>query len=495
VFRAFFVFDFLNLTQHVILLTCQCFYLILPHFNLITITANMTNENAIGGTALVNPTAPGSALKHSLRSATRAKDEELEEAALIREEEKVMDEDDEEITSEEDYETAEGAEKVERTMLTVALVNSAVEGRKLSDDSGDPTDPSKHRYGLRKRRRQSGEDLRRLEHFQSTTEGGLARAPKRPEPEPSDEPDPKRVAPSEEPDHDGDAGDKSEPLETSTPPVLDDPKVNIELQDPNVITTLNNSSVKAGPDSPTVPTVIPKLDPDETKVTAMPNQPTATAAKSDQPTASEATPNQPTAAAAAAKLEQPAATAVKPDQHTATAAKSVQPTAPRKESYTSRDSLPQSSSVSNSAVPNPLNRPIHPPSSLLPNAEPKVVVSSFVQTAAILPPVVPCPLPAAAFEEKVNPPDDKETYVAPERKFSINESMRSRGFSNDTDCKYLLPSSRISYVVVDLSSHVIYLCIASSDKEMYVPPESDKRKVTINESVRSRGFSIDMDCK
>jgi hypothetical protein len=441
---VFLFLNFTNLTQHCHFANLLAFLTYFA-FNL-TIAANMTNENSIGGTALVNPAAPGSGLKHSLRSATRAKEEELEEATLIREEEKVMDENDEEITSEEDSETAEAAEKVERTMLTVALVNSAVEGRKLSDDSGDPSDSSKHRYGLRKRRRQSGEDLKRLEHFQSTTEGGLARVPKRPEP--SGEPEPKRVAPKEESDHDGDAGDKSEPLQTPPPSVLDDPKVKIELQDPNVIIKVEDSSVKAELDPPTVLTVIPKQEPDETKVTAMPDQSTATVSKSDQPTAAVAKSDQPTSAVA--QSDHPGAAA---------AAKLAQPAVTRKESDVSRDSFPLLSSVSNSSVPNPLNRPLHPPSTLLPNAEAKIVVSSSIPTAAILPPVVPCPLPAASFEEKVDPPKDKEMYVAPmapERKFSINETIRSRGFSNDTDCKSLLPNSRISDVVVDLSSHVIY---------------------------------------
>jgi len=138
----------------------------------------MTNENSIGGTALMNPVG----VKHSLRSATKAKVEELEEAALIREEEKIMHVEDEEVTSEEDCETNDAAEKIERTMLTVALVESVVQTRKRSHDSADTTssdDASKHRYGLRRRRRQSGSDLKRLEHFQSTTEGGLARSKKR----------------------------------------------------------------------------------------------------------------------------------------------------------------------------------------------------------------------------------------------------------------------------------------------------------------------------
>jgi len=138
----------------------------------------MTNGN--GGTALVNPST-GSGLKHSLRSATKAKaaaaessEEFNEEAAFIKEEEKMMAEDEEVTSEEEDHET------VERTMLTVALVKSVVDRHKSSGDDthdtgGKDDEDTKQRYGLRKRRRPAGEDLKRLEHFQSTKEGGLAR--------------------------------------------------------------------------------------------------------------------------------------------------------------------------------------------------------------------------------------------------------------------------------------------------------------------------------
>ena len=54
-------------------------------------------------------------------------------------------------------------------MLTVALVKSVVETKKDGDEKP---------YGLRKRRRPTGDDLRRLEHNQSTNDGGLARAAK-----------------------------------------------------------------------------------------------------------------------------------------------------------------------------------------------------------------------------------------------------------------------------------------------------------------------------
>ena len=76
-----------------------------------------------------------------------------------------MDVHDEEITSDEEIDPA----KEERKMLTVALVKSVVE-TKQQDSSGD-----EKRYGLRKRRRPTGEDLRLLEHNQSSTDGGLAR--------------------------------------------------------------------------------------------------------------------------------------------------------------------------------------------------------------------------------------------------------------------------------------------------------------------------------
>jgi hypothetical protein len=103
---------------------------------------------------------------------------------------------------------------VERTMLTVALMNSVVEthnkkpsvdGNHRGDDrpttpgvksasgsgsSGDAGvdasrgggdgDAKAKGYSLRKRRRSAGEDLRRLEHFQASKDGGLARsAPRR----------------------------------------------------------------------------------------------------------------------------------------------------------------------------------------------------------------------------------------------------------------------------------------------------------------------------
>lgn len=163
--------------------------------------AIMTNENVLGGTALVSPSGGGGSAcltrqqRRSLHSSASnnvdaaanggpgvaAADCLTEDAVLLEEEEKLMEED-EEITSEED-----NNETMERTMLTVGLMKSVVDttnARTQSssslDDSGRSEkfavdDSSQHRYGLRKRRRPTGQALERLEYLQSSNEGGLAR--------------------------------------------------------------------------------------------------------------------------------------------------------------------------------------------------------------------------------------------------------------------------------------------------------------------------------
>jgi hypothetical protein len=132
--------------------------------------AKMKDSIASGETTLVNPVNA----KHSLNETAAVVEEERIEGMLMDEEEHLM-EHDEEITSEE--ETEDHTEAEERKMLTVALVNSVVE----------TTQDGENRYGLRKRRRPAGEDLRVLEHNQSSKDGGLARSPKM---ETDDETDP-----------------------------------------------------------------------------------------------------------------------------------------------------------------------------------------------------------------------------------------------------------------------------------------------------------------
>ena len=122
-----------------------------------------TTSSSSGGTAFCNP---GGDAQHSLNEPiANSGDAAKIEGILINEEERMM-EHDEEIDS--DAEVVD-PDKEERKMLTVALVKSVVETKKDGDEKP---------YGLRKRRRPTGEDLRLLEHNQSTNDGGLARTAK-----------------------------------------------------------------------------------------------------------------------------------------------------------------------------------------------------------------------------------------------------------------------------------------------------------------------------
>lgn len=335
----------------------------------------MTNEHSLGGTTVVNPAG----LKHSLRSATKAKVvEELEEAALIREEEKIMVVHDEEITSEEDVgsESTDIHGKMERAMLTVALVSSVVEeNRKRShSEADDSSDPSKHRYGLRRRRRAAGEDLKRLEHFQSSTEGGLARTVKRVE------------------SHDEASVDEGHQVEADGADMMS------ALEEPDPGVDQAGVTVEAG-----------KTSGDESSQ----DHACVTVAVS-------ASPASPPASAPVA----PSSIAVRGT----IAAPVAPPPVPAPTRKASDASLPP---VPTGSVPNPLNRPIRPTSILVSNSKAKKESSSTLQPAP-LPVTVPCPLPATSFEEKfvaAPEPEDK-------RKVTINELVRSRGFSIDMDCKY-----------------------------------------------------------
>jgi hypothetical protein len=123
-----------------------------------------TIENAISDSPLVV------GVKHSLRSAARNADVRSEEDVIMEEEEKMML--DEEITSEEDDNEANDA------FLTVSFVGRPGAVANSMSCLNPAEDPSKHRYGLRRSRKQSGSDLERLEMFQSSNAGGLARFPK-----------------------------------------------------------------------------------------------------------------------------------------------------------------------------------------------------------------------------------------------------------------------------------------------------------------------------
>jgi len=105
-------------------------------------------------------------IQRTLRSSPREQQEleQDEEVALEKAEEKLMGEEDEEIEScDEEGKPVVDTEKLERRMMTVALVKSVVETTgNASDDKpaeeGDADADKKHTYGLRKRNSKSNRD-------------------------------------------------------------------------------------------------------------------------------------------------------------------------------------------------------------------------------------------------------------------------------------------------------------------------------------------------
>lgn len=331
----------------------------------------MTNSSSSGGTTLVNPAGDA---KHSLNEAIAANstEEEKIEGLLINEEEQIMAHD-EEITSEE--ETDRDAE--ERKMLTVALVKSVVETKQGS--SGD-----EKRYGLRKRRRPTGEDLRLLEHNQSSKDGGLARKPQPPATTMVNDP----LSPQP------DATDVQHPNEMEIPAA----KPSILLPDPS-------------PNLDTKPRA-PILAPAATAAAGQTHQLKAPVpATSQSPSANVRVKTEP--------MKPPAAVLRKP-----AAKPSAKPPAKVKaESPVNVPIIPVSSTV-----PNPLNAiPIQP--STMP------MHSSRAAHAGSNLKAVPCPLPAAAVEEMPEPaPATAPADSTDKRKVTINEPVaRPRAFSIDLD--------------------------------------------------------------
>ena len=323
----------------------------------------MTNSNSSGGTTLVNP---GDS-KHSLTVndvMASSADEEKIEGILINEEEHLMGHD-EEISSVEDVDH----ETEERKMLTVALVKSVVETKQES--SGD-----EKRYGLRKRRRPAGEDLRVLEHNQSSNDGGLARSP--------------RSGPV--------STTVEDPLSKGDPPVVKalklesgmlpdgGGKVGAPLPAANVAARAPAAAAPAPPVAPggTKPSR-PVPDP---KATAGDRKPSAIARVKSEP------------------LRPPKGQLKRPAAHP----KSASPV-----------NVPIISA--SSTVPNPLSAIIQP-STISMHSSKAAHAESGSST-------VPCPLPAAAIQEK---PEPTVTESADKRKVTINEpASRSRAFSIDLD--------------------------------------------------------------
>lgn len=310
--------------------------------------------------------------KHSLSvdgvMASSAEQEKIE-GILINEEEQLMVHD-EEISSVDDADH----DTEERKMLTVALVTSVVETKQ---DSGS----DEKRYGLRKRRRPTGEDLRVLEHNQSSKDGGLARSPKsgsiRMEDATGDHPLSEEDPPSSEtPDPaNGGGGTLAEGdvnLRAGMHSVAAPDPGNVPSQPP----------VATGSNKPTGPAPVPKTNRGYRK-------PSAAARAKPEP------------------LRPPPAHLKRP---------AVLPKA------TSPKNVPFIS-VS-STVPNPL--------SALSIQSPTIPVHGSKATHnEVEYSTVPCPLPAAAVEDKFEPTimDSLD-----KRRVTINESSsRSRAFSIDLD--------------------------------------------------------------
>eukprot|EP00977_Amphora_coffeiformis_P011324 scaffold2726_cov167-Amphora_coffeaeformis.AAC.2 len=324
-----------------------------------TLLSTMTNSNSSGGTTLVNP---GDA-KHSLTvdgvMASSAEEEKIE-GILINEEEHLMAHD-EEISSVEDGDH----DTEERKMLTVALVKSVVETKQESSSD-------EKRYGLRKRRRPTGEDLRVLEHNQSSKDGGLARSPKS---------GPDRM----------DAA-IYDPLSKGDPPTAEPAKGGGTLVEGDVNLRAGMPSVAARDPEIAAPAPlvakqsIPHPGP---KVNMGDSKPSAVGRVKSEP--------------------------LRPPH-----AQLKRPAAPLKTA--SPVNVPFISA--SSTVPNPLSAvPIQ--------ASTMSMHSSKAAHAEVTSSTVPCPLPAAAIEEKIEPaiPDS-----ADKRRVTINEPLsRPRAFSIDLD--------------------------------------------------------------
>lgn len=138
----------------------------------------MTNDQAISVAKIIKPRTTSIKLSFQCGE-NKASKSILIDREFLNAEEKMMDE---EITSIES--TLDEDENVEQAMLTAALINSVAESTIAGNsDSVNHINPNNQhskesrRYGLRKVRRSSGSDLKRLEHFQTTRDGGMARAP------------------------------------------------------------------------------------------------------------------------------------------------------------------------------------------------------------------------------------------------------------------------------------------------------------------------------
>ena len=206
--------------------------------------------------------------------ATAVKDDADEDAALIREEDRILE--DEEITSDEESEVAA---KMERKLMTVALVKSVVDTggssnsssvgalRGLNSSKVKESGPASPRYGLRKRRRPTGNEIKGSDSSQVSSVTGLARLVN---------------------DVSGKAGDGSSRVSAAIlPPIVKsssmvpNPLASAPIQPPPILPTTTITSSSAGHGIKAIPPVVPCPLP--ASLSPEPNPPPPTTSTEMQP--------------------------------------------------------------------------------------------------------------------------------------------------------------------------------------------------------------------
>lgn len=318
-----------------------------------------------------------------------------EEAVIAQEEEHIMSQ---EGTSED--------EKMERQMLTVALVKSVVETSKQSPEGNGSEQEAKQRYSLRKRSRNSGEQP--LEAPSSAASGSSTKPP--------EVPIKQEVIPKVEPT-------KSIQLNPPSQPVIPQPKVKTEAVPACTVAVaavplpipLAASSL---PKSSSLP---PALQPPRrTSLQAMP-PPKATAAAATRPPRLKPAMDKTRRLVPAARV-------------------------------TAHSSQPLTPNPAAIGVPNPLSNPLPASKSILVTKpqNPRTVATSTAAHAfkAGTKLTVPCPLPPSSFQSNVEPKGQgapppsaatappPATELAPEKKkvtIDLPPQQRGRIFSIDLD--------------------------------------------------------------
>lgn len=329
----------------------------------------------------------------------------LEEAAIAQEEEHIMSE---EVTSEDE-------DKVERQMLTVALVNSVVESSKQSPDAPDerpPDDDSKKRYSLRKRRRPSGDQTSEAAGG-NTSRAKVERTSRGQQSSSKTSKPPETVSQAQ--------STKARQPKTSKPA---SPAVRTKMQIKTEAVPACTVAVAAAP----LPVPL--------AVTSLPRRNSLPPAL--QPPLRSSLPPRPASKAAANAAHRPA----RPNL-AKVKAKQLVPAA--RVQVSSKPLTPNPGAV---GVPNPLSNPL-PASKTIPvntALSPQAASNHTFKAGTKL--TVPCPLPPSTFQNGVERKGQEQSSAPPElapekKKVTIDLPPQQRGriFSVDLDRKFLSPCS------------------------------------------------------